>query len=78
MPGLRDLGRLQPTASVQLAFNLRYRHEGELDRDVLLLGTKGSPLYRHFLTNRQWNAISHRASRPSRPSRPRCAGRDFR
>jgi subtilase family serine protease len=54
--GLRDLGGMQPTASVQLAFNLRYRHEDELDRDILLLSTKGSPLYHQFLSNRQWNA----------------------
>jgi subtilase family serine protease len=56
MTGLRDLGRMQSTASVQLAFNLRYQHEDELDRDILLLSTKGSPLYHKFLSNRQWNA----------------------
>lgn len=54
--GLRDLGRMLPTAPVQLAFNLRYRHEDELDRDILLLSTKSSPLYHKFLSNAQWNA----------------------
>ena len=40
---LRDLGRMAPTNVVHLAFNLRYQHEDELDRDVMLINTKGTP-----------------------------------
>src|SRR5580692_4994189 len=53
---LRDLGRMAPTNVVHLAFNVRYQHEDELDRDVMLINTKGTPEYHHFLNNREWNA----------------------
>jgi kumamolisin len=53
---LRDLGHMASTNIVHLAFNVRYQHEDELDRDVMLINTKGSPEYHHFLNNREWNA----------------------
>jgi hypothetical protein len=53
---LHDLGRTAASKIVHLAFNVRYQHQDELDRDALLINSKGSPLYHHFLTNREWNA----------------------
>jgi subtilase family serine protease len=51
-----DLGRTSPSYVVHLAFNLRYQHSNELNRDVEMINTQGSPLYHHFLSNSQWNA----------------------
>ena len=54
--GLRDAGSLAGTAPVHLGFVLAYQHANELERDVLLVSTKGSPEYRHFVSSAQWNA----------------------
>lgn len=53
---VRDLGRAQPTMPVSLALTLAYRHESELDALVEAQSDPASPLYRHYLTNAQFNA----------------------
>lgn len=51
-----DLGRARPLTPVSLALTLRYRHENELDALVEAQSDPASPLYRHYLTNAQFNA----------------------
>lgn len=54
--GVTDAGPLPASASVAVDFVLRYRHADELERDAALVSTPGSPYYRQFLSNAQWNA----------------------
>jgi subtilase family serine protease len=60
VPGLalnvRDAGPLAVNTLVPIEFILKDRHTDELAHDIDLLTTKGSPYYRHFLSNEQWNA----------------------
>jgi len=53
---VRDAGALAGNALVPVDFVLNYRHGDELAHDIDLILTKGSPYYRHFLSNAQWNA----------------------
>lgn len=53
---VRDLGRARPQTPVSLALTLTYRHERELDALVEAQSDPASPLYRHYLTNAQFNA----------------------
>jgi kumamolisin len=53
--GVQDVGPLAASALVPVDFVLNDQRTGELDRDVALISTPGSPYYRHFLSNAQWN-----------------------
>ncbi|MEO6991854.1 MAG: protease pro-enzyme activation domain-containing protein [Candidatus Baltobacteraceae bacterium] len=53
---LRDLGRAPATLAVSLAVTLNYRHEAELGTLVRLQANRHSPIYRHFLNGRQFDA----------------------
>ncbi|MBV8531052.1 MAG: hypothetical protein JO104_07015, partial [Candidatus Eremiobacteraeota bacterium] len=51
-----DRGRRGPNQPVRVAITLRYNHQTELDRFVAQVGNPRSGLYRHFLTQAQFNA----------------------
>jgi kumamolisin len=53
---VRDLGRARPVTQVSLALTLTYRHGAELDTLVEAQSDRSSPIYRHYLTNAQFNA----------------------
>ncbi len=53
---VRDLGRAAAAAPVTVAVTLAYRHERELEALTRQQADPGSPLYRHYLTNEQFNA----------------------
>jgi len=52
---VRDLGQADIRTPVSFTLTLRYRHEAELDRLVEAQSDPASPLFRRFLTNRQFN-----------------------
>jgi pseudomonalisin len=68
--GVRDAGALTANTLLPIDFILNDRHTDELAHDIELLTTKGSPYYRRFLTNEQWNAYFA----PSEQSVERVAG----
>ncbi len=51
-----DLGRAPAAAPLAIAVTLHYRNESELDRLVALQSDPASPLFRHFLSNAQFDA----------------------
>jgi hypothetical protein len=53
---VRDLGRAPAALPVSVAITLNYRHEAELRQLVALQSSPRSPLYRHYLSNAQFNA----------------------
>ena len=53
---VRDLGRAAAAAPVTVAVTLAYRHERELEALTRQQADPGSPLYRHYLSNEQFNA----------------------
>ncbi len=53
---VRDLGRAPAALPVSIAITLNYRHEAELRQLVALQSSPRSPLYRHYLSNAQFNA----------------------
>ena len=54
--GITDLGRAPLGGRVDIAMTLNYRNGDLLGRLVEMQGNPASPLYRHFLTNAQFNA----------------------
>jgi kumamolisin len=54
--GIQDAGPISATAPIAVGFVLSYQHADELERDVLRVSTKGSPLYHHFVSSAQWNS----------------------
>jgi subtilase family serine protease len=54
--GISDLGRANPQQPVSLLVALRYRNEAQLDQFVDAVSNPGSPVFRHFLSNQQFNA----------------------
>ncbi|HLJ84020.1 MAG TPA: S53 family serine peptidase [Candidatus Eremiobacteraceae bacterium] len=54
--GLRDLGRANSGLDVSLVVSMRYRNEAQLDQFVDAVSNPASPIFRHFLTNQQFNA----------------------
>lgn len=54
--GIRDMGRANPSQHVSLLVTLRYRNETQLDQFVDAVSNPSSPMFRHFLTNQQFNA----------------------
>jgi subtilase family serine protease len=55
-PVLRDLGRAPATLAVRVAVTLAYRHPYELQALVAAQSNPRSPLFRHYLSNGQFNA----------------------
>jgi subtilase family serine protease len=55
-PGITDLGHAPLGGRVDIAVTLNYRNEDLLGRLVEMQADPASPLYRHFLTNAQFNA----------------------
>jgi kumamolisin len=53
---IKDLGLAPASTRVDIAVSLNYRNQTELTHLVELQSTKGSPLYRHFLTPAQFAA----------------------
>lgn len=53
---VRDLGRAANATPVSVAVTLNYRHEAELDALTRMQADPGSPLYRHYLSNEQFDA----------------------
>ncbi|HEY7980332.1 MAG TPA: protease pro-enzyme activation domain-containing protein, partial [Candidatus Eremiobacteraceae bacterium] len=53
---ISDLGRANPRQPVSLLVALRYRNEAQLDQFVDAVSNPYSPMYRHFLSNQQFNA----------------------
>jgi subtilase family serine protease len=53
--GVTDLGAAPPGTPVRLALTLRYRNAAELAHLVAAQSDPASPLYRHWLTNAQFN-----------------------
>ena len=53
--GIRDLGRANPQQSVSLLVAMRYRNESQLDQFVDAVSNPYSPVFRHFLSNQQFN-----------------------
>lgn len=51
-----DSGRRTSTAPVTVAITLRYNNQAQLDQFVANVSDPHSPMYRHFLTNDQFNA----------------------
>jgi len=51
----RDLGRRAAQAFVSVTVTLQYNHQAELDALVAAQSDPRSPMYRHFLTNEQFN-----------------------
>ena len=54
--GILDLGRAKPQQRVSLLVSLRYRNDAQLDQFVDAVSNPYSPMFRHFLTNQQFNA----------------------
>lgn len=54
--GIRDLGRANPNQTVSLLVSMRYRNDAQLDQFVDAVSNPRSPVYRHFLTNQQFNS----------------------
>ena len=54
--GIRDLGRANPGQLVSLAVAMKYRNEAQLDQFVDAVSNPASPIFRHFLTNQQFDA----------------------
>lgn len=52
----RDEGKAAPGTTLTLALTLRYRNQAKLDRLVEDQSEVGSPQYRHWLTNEQFDA----------------------
>lgn len=52
---MRDLGRSQATRPVSITVTLNYQHEAELAQLVQNQSDRRSPMFRHFLTNQQFN-----------------------
>jgi subtilase family serine protease len=55
-PEFRDFGRAPASLEVRLTVMLRYQHQSELDALVDAQSERGSPYFRHYLTNAQFNA----------------------
>jgi subtilase family serine protease len=55
-PDFRDLGRARRSLQVRLSVMLRYQHQAELDALVEAQSDRGSPYFRRYLTNAQFNA----------------------
>jgi len=55
-PEQRDLGRLAPNKRLTLGLLIRYRNEDELRHLVALQSDRRSPLFKHYLSNVQWNS----------------------
>ena len=53
--GISDLGRRAMGAPTRITVTLRYHNEAELAQLITNQGTKGSPLYHHYLSNQQFN-----------------------
>jgi subtilase family serine protease len=53
---ISDLGRANPQQNVSLLVALRYRNEAQLDQFVDAVSNPDSPVFRHFLSNQQFNA----------------------
>ncbi len=51
-----DLGRAAHATPVSVAVTLNYRHETELDALTRMQADPGSPLFRHYLSNEQFDA----------------------
>ena len=52
---MRDLGRSSATRPVSITVTLNYQHEAELAQLVQNQGDRRSPMFRHFLSNQQFN-----------------------
>lgn len=52
----RDIGNAPVGNILKIAITLRYRNSAQLDQIVELQSEKGSPLYRHWLSNEQFDA----------------------
>ncbi len=55
-PDFRDLGHAPGATKVRLSVMLRYQHEGELEALVQAQSDRGSPYFRRYLTNAEFNA----------------------
>ena len=55
--GIVDLGRANPQQHVSLLVSLHYRNDAQLDQFVDSVSNPYSPMYRHFLSNAQFNAF---------------------
>jgi kumamolisin len=55
-PDFKDLGRAPRSLEVKLSIVLRYRHDAELGELVYAQSDRGSPYFRRYLTNAQFNA----------------------
>ena len=55
-PDFRDAGRAPATTPVRLAVTLAYRNHAELDALVHAQADPKSPLFRHYLSNSEFNA----------------------
>ena len=53
---LRDLGRMNSNAAVNVGVLMRVRNVTELQQLTLLQGRPGSPVFHHYLSPAQWNA----------------------
>jgi hypothetical protein len=53
---IRDLGRAATSTPVSVAVTMNYRHEAELGALTRMQGDPSSPLYRHYLSNEQFDA----------------------
>jgi subtilase family serine protease len=53
---ISDLGRANPHQPVSLLVALRYRNDAQLDQFVDAVSNPSSPMYRHYLSNQQFNA----------------------
>ncbi|HEY6327539.1 MAG TPA: S53 family peptidase [Candidatus Cybelea sp.] len=55
-PDFRDLGRAPGSTKVQLSVMLRYQNENQLEALVQAQSDRGSPYFRHYLSNAEFNA----------------------
>ncbi|MEO6990650.1 MAG: S53 family serine peptidase [Candidatus Baltobacteraceae bacterium] len=53
--GVRDLGPIAASSAISVAMTLAYRHADQLERLIDHQSDPSSPLYRHFLSNAQFN-----------------------
>lgn len=55
-PDFRDLGHAPSSTKIRLSVMLRYQNETELEALVQAQSDRGSPYFRHYLSNNEFNA----------------------